>query len=149
MNFQNSLNELLPNNKSGYVAIAIDTSGGMAVKTLEKLWSIVEWINEKYEKIKVIQCDTIIQEVKDYTKINFPKFVSFKGRGGTLFSPVFTYLNSLPEPPSCLIYMTDLVSIDKPEKPDYEVIWMIPENDKYEMESFVPFGASIKLQEEE
>ena len=58
---------------------------------------------------------------------NLPGEIEVSGRGGTRYSPVFELLRQ--DPPSCLIYLTDLYCSDYPTlPPEYPVLWMNTED---------------------
>jgi predicted metal-dependent peptidase len=124
----------------GDLIIACDTSASN--------WSarkiILAEVNRISEDIKpnsitIIQCDTIVKDVKRYDKGEvIDQFVS-RGNGGTRVQPVFNYVNDKELPCDHLIFFTDLEVNDFPKNPpqEYPITWVSSGMDK------APFGEVI------
>jgi len=102
--------------------IAIDTSGstagGLVQQFLQKTYNILLSTESFYSKVNIliIQCDTKIQDIvriKNLKEIeHYIKNMRVKGRGGTDFRPVFSYVDDLIDAGfffnlQGLIYFTD------------------------------------------
>ncbi len=97
----------------------------------------------------VMMCDTAIREPKEYS---VPQDLPIKwtktGGGGTSFKPPFDYIEKEGFEPKCLIYFTDLNGRFPEEEPPYPVLWVVPEQYRYDYtgkEKEVPFGEVIVL----
>lgn len=89
------------------VIVAVDTSGSMQSIDLQKAFAeIFSLLKYSKNEVIVIECDCRIQKVY---KAKSPRDIqySFKGGGGTAFSPVFAYINKNGYRNSILIYFTD------------------------------------------
>ena len=109
-----------------YIVFAVDTSNSMDKTALAQVWAEVRAavgeLNPEY--VKVIQCDTNINSVDEYNGFDLPEQLEALGRGGTDFAPVFDYLDAEGQPPSFLIYLTDLECVSYGQyPPSYPVIW--------------------------
>ncbi len=110
----------------GHLVFAIDTSASVDKPALKIFMSELNDLIEriKFLSITVLQCDTEIHDVQVYEPEDDldPKVY---GRGGTLFRPVFDWIaDNFDEPPSALIYMTDMGANDWPNiEPDYPLFW--------------------------
>jgi predicted metal-dependent peptidase len=132
----------LHSEKLGTVVFATDTSGSIgcypelvARFQCEKQSMLADL---QPAKLVDIYCDTIVQKVAEY----FPGETMSKdvpGGGGTSFEPVFEYVETLPEPPKCLVYLTDLDGSFPDTAPEYPVLWVSYGTDKQ-----APFGQTIR-----
>jgi len=110
----------------GHLVFAIDTSASVDLPVLKQFVSELRDLIErvKFTSITVLQCDTKIHKKTVYeSEDEFnPEVV---GRGGTLFRPVFDWIeDNFDEPPSALVYMTDMGASDWPEtEPSYPLFW--------------------------
>lgn len=136
------------------LAIAIDTSGscsGKLVKMfLEETWSILRQKDSFFKKfnLHIIQCDCSIQEDKLITSKEdmeyYIKHLTVKGFGGTNFCPVFTYIEELKQKGQFkklkgLLYFTDGYGTFPNKRPDFEVAFIVPEEDYADVH--LPFWA--------
>ena len=136
------------------LAIAIDTSGscsGKLVKLfLEETWSILRQKDSFFKKfnLHIIQCDCSIQEDKLITSKEdmeyYIKHLMVKGFGGTNFCPVFTYIEELKKKGQFkklkgLLYFTDGYGTFPNKRPDFEVAFIVPEEDYADVH--LPFWA--------
>ena len=123
--------------------LAFDTSGSTRSDLPRFAGELANLLNSfGHYELKVICCDTKIQSVEtfsDNTPFDAKKF-TFKGGGGTSFTPVFEYLKKEDSAPELLIYLTDGYG-DIPEKPDFPVLWVITERGK----NGVPWGSEAHM----
>ena len=130
----------------GRIVLAIDTSGSLDNETLAEFWGEIQGIANELnpESVHVIQCDTRVTSVEEYHPTDLPGTLEAHGRGGTMFSPVFEYLDEEGDaPPACMIYFTDMYCGDFGDEPDFPVLWAVePDGDR---EAEPPFGEVIQL----
>jgi predicted metal-dependent peptidase len=137
-------NPLLPGTKDDYgptFVFALDTSGSMSIRELEKLLSVFRWCCKKFGRTELIQCDADVHQVlKDFGS---KTVIQVKGRGGTNFKPVFEYIaKKYKNKIDLLIYGTDLYGDFPDDKPPYNVVWVVPEKSNKDK---VPFGKVVHL----
>ena len=123
------------------IAVAVDTSGSVSDKELEIFTSETSHIllDTNPERVHFLQCDTQVCSDDEYTKENLPLKVTYKGRGGTMFSPVIDYINQHYPNVSALVYLTDLGSNDFGIEPNYPVLWVTTDLED------APYGQVIKI----
>ena len=117
------------------MVVAIDTSGSTHEylgEFLAELYAIFSSFTNY--KVTLIQCDTEINKVDDFSTAEgnlFPsakelKKFEFKGFGGTDLCPPFDYVKEKSSSDiQCLIYFTDGFGPTPREAPDYPVIWVL------------------------
>ena len=123
------------------IVFAIDTSASMSSETLSKVQKELGKIHKlRQVDIEVIECDAIVQH---HYKFNSSKKInlSFYGRGGTSFAPVFDYVVEKNINPDALVYFTDLYGIFPKVKPRYPVLW-VSETKNIN----VPFGKVLRIE---
>ena len=110
------------------IVLAIDTSGSTTEDLpdfLAELRGMAAAFGEY--KITIIQCDTRIHSVKEYSNDDpLPEKLQFKGFGGTSLIPPFNYMKGKPTP-NVFIYLTDGEGDAPTKAPDYPVIWCLTE----------------------
>ena len=123
------------------IAVAVDTSGSVSDKELEIFTSETSHIllDTNPERVHFLQCDTEVCSDEEYTKDNLPLKVTYKGRGGTMFSPVIDYINEHYPNVSALVYLTDLGSNDFGVEPNFPVLWVTTALEE------APYGQVIKI----
>ncbi|MBR0483421.1 MAG: metallopeptidase [Oscillospiraceae bacterium] len=124
--------------------IAIDTSGSVAGKTVQKFiqktYNILKSQESFFSKVNIhiIQCDTIIQEdVKITSQEEFDEYLkcmNLKGFGGTDFRPVFSYVDELIRKKEFtnlkgLLYFTDGCGVFPQHEPDYKTAFVFLDDD--------------------
>ena len=116
----------LKNNELGEVVVAIDTSGSITQAELESFAAEVsEIFNQHPATVHLLHCDLKVTSSSIYDRGNLPDKIVPKGGGGTDYRPVFQYIETHTESPSCLIYLTDHECISYPaEEPPYPVLWV-------------------------
>jgi len=133
-------------NKIYDFVIAIDTSGSvdslLVKQFLNKTYGILKSKESFHKKINmhIIQCDTIIHEDKLITTekefVEYAKNFIAKGRGGTDFRPVFTYVDSLIEQKQFhklkgLLYFTDGWGVFPEKRTPYDTAFIFIKDDYY------------------
>lgn len=126
------------------LVIAIDTSGSIGQTTLATFLTEIKNLVKTFPKTRgwVMECDADIGAVTELEKINTKK--SFTGGGGTSHVPVFAEINKRQLKPRVVICLTDLYTEFPSYKPDYPVLWLVPEAD-WGYGGSVPFGRVVKL----
>ena len=111
------------------IVLAIDTSGSTMNDLpgfLAELRGMTSAFGEY--KITIIQCDTCIHSVQEYSNDDpLPENgFKFRGFGGTSFFAPFRYVEEkMNEPPTVFIYLTDGYGNAPKKAPDYPVIWCL------------------------
>lgn len=138
----------LPNRRhepTGNLVIAQDTSMSVSDKELSVAYAEVRGLVQQIQPNRciIIQCDTRIVDIAEYTADTFPEDISeilIKGRGGTDFQPPFDYLEQEGITPDAFIYFTD-GEAPWPREPEFPVLWAFT----YEREEKPPFGEYLWL----
>jgi predicted metal-dependent peptidase len=107
----------------------------------EEITAIFQEVNP--EKLVVIYCDTHVNGVDTFVPFENDEInLEAKGGGGTLFNPVFDYVEKEEINPVALIYLTDLEgSFDFPE-PTYATLWVSPIEYSYHS---APWGENVRI----
>ncbi|MGM9659046.1 MAG: VWA-like domain-containing protein [Faecousia sp.] len=122
------------------LVIAIDTSGSCSAEVigqfLGETYAILSRQENFFRKMKVyfLQCDCLIQDVtliqsrEDW--LAYAKKIQIRGRGGTDFSPVFSYVEQLRREKKlknlkALLYFTDGDGAYPSRPPDYETAFVL------------------------
>ena len=113
------------------IVLAVDTSGSTTEDLpafLAELRGMTSAFGEY--KITIIQCDTELHSVKEYTNDEpLPEDLRFYGFGGTCLIPPFKYVEEkMQETPTVFIYLTDGYGEAPAQAPDYPVIWCLTEH---------------------
>jgi predicted metal-dependent peptidase len=143
-----SMGLYLPNRyhePTGDIVLCHDTSASVDDDDLTRFYSETAGLIQQIrpERCIIIQCDTYIRQVDEYTADTFPTDPSdilIKGRGGTSFDPPFRYLEEEGIEPSALVYFTDGECSYPRQEPDFPVLWALT----YEQEA-PPFGEYLCL----
>ena len=110
------------------IAVIIDTSGSIWARpgVLEMFWCEVRQLVMEIqpEEVIVLQVDTVLQDVSEYSWSDLPEQIELKGRGGTDFRPGFAWLEEECKQPGICLYLTDMECSAYPEEPPYGVVWM-------------------------
>jgi len=122
------------------IAFVIDTSGSIDKQTLDAMCAEISECHRelKPDSLLVVYCDADVQYVQDFGPTDELKFEP-KGGGGTDFRPAFAFLEALPEPPRCAIYLTDMEGKFPSEPPAFPVLWVCTTN------KVAPFGETVYL----
>jgi predicted metal-dependent peptidase len=124
------------------IVLAVDTSGSVDGGLLARFASEIGAILEAYETtVNVLYCDSEMHGGEEFTKDDIPIKLHAEGGGGTDFNPVFDHCDNLPDPITCLVYLTDMRG-DFPEvEPGYPVLWVSTGRP----EDGAPFGEVVQL----
>lgn len=125
----------------GEIAVAIDTSGSIDQKTLNKFGSEISAIVDSVRpnRIHVIYCDSHVNHVDTFEQNDELKF-KLHGGGGTDFRPPFEYLKENNITPACFIYLTDLYG-PIGDAPHYPVLWACINSNQ------APWGTTICIED--
>ena len=122
------------------LVIAIDTSGSCDKETVSRFlaetWKILSAQENFFRKMNVyfLQCDCLIQDVTRIQSredwLDYAKKVVIQGRGGTDFTPVFDYVETLRRTKQlnnlkALLYFTDGDGFYPTQPPDYETAFVL------------------------
>ena len=111
------------------IAVIIDTSGSIwcRPKILEAFWSEVRRImlEMRPTEVIVLQVDTRLQDVAEYSYSDLPDGIELKGRGGTDFRPGLAWLEEQGKQPAICLYLTDMECSSYPDtEPASSVLWI-------------------------
>ena len=125
----------------GEIAFIQDTSGSRTTEELNQDLSEASAIlqDANPEKVHFIQCDTEVNDVKEYTREDLPLRCTATGRGGTMFSPAIKYVKKHLPNIAAIIYMTDLECDDFGEPPSCPVLWITTQKGE------APYGEIIEM----
>ena len=87
-----------------HICVGVDTSGSVNNDELKEFFSELTHMHKTGHKITVVQCDTKINDIKEF---NPKKDWEIHGRGGTSFQPVIDHYNENKGRYTALIYLTD------------------------------------------
>lgn len=129
----------------GPIVLAFDSSGSIfgVTELVREILSEMQGILDlcRPEHILLMDCDTRIHQAVEFRPGDDLRTFEPQGGGGTSFRPVFEAISDLPEPPACLVYMTDLEGRFPDEAPAYPVIWANFGNPREK----APFGTTVHL----
>jgi predicted metal-dependent peptidase len=147
--------EYIEDRKAKKLFIAIDTSGSVKGKVVEKfiektynILKSTDFFGAKTE-VHIIQCDSEIKEIKILKSSQeieeYIKNISLKGFGGTDFRPVFKYVDEIfassqKNEVNGLIYFTDGDGIYPKQMPKFKSLFVI--NDSCFDKSKMPLWAT-------
>ena len=112
---------------AGNVVIGIDTSGSVSHGELTQFLGELNAISEDImpASVTVITCDTEVRTVRRYERGEVIDEIHVGGRGGTMVSPVFQYIEDNELEVDNMVYLSDLQVWDYPEKePSYPTLWV-------------------------
>lgn len=123
----------------GTIFVALDTSGSCAgeimsffLTELEALWKEFVTMSEEGE-MYLLQCDCEIHKEQRFRSgdIFVVEHLALRGNGGTSFQPVFRRIEEICRQnrvtPKLLVYLTDGYGDYPKEKPDYPVLFVMPD----------------------
>lgn len=129
----------------GPIVGAFDTSGSIfcVPQVVQAILSEFQGVLDlcKPEHMLLIDCDTQVHQQKEYYPGDCLLDFVPQGGGGTDFRPIFEAANKLPEPPACLIFLTDLWGTFPDTPPDYPVLWANFGDPKEK----APFGTTVHV----
>lgn len=129
----------------GEIVVVYDMSGSIGKDELNAFFGETFGICEdmRPRKLHLISFDTMVHTHQEFTPEDYPleaKAVNVKGGGGTLFRPVFNYIEEKDIKPVCMLFLTDMCPGDPwPEQPDYPVLWVATTD----IEG--PWGETVKI----
>jgi predicted metal-dependent peptidase len=132
------------------VVIALDTSGSISQAEMSAFVAEARAIIEdlRPESVTMLMCDTRVRWSEEYTDPNdMPTELTMRGGGGTSFDPVFDFVDTMDRPPSCVIYMTDLLGRCNRVDSDYPVLWLAPQASAGYEHWFPKFGERVFYEE--
>lgn len=106
--------------------LACDTSGSISTDTLrqvcgEVLHALATCERRGQSSLTVLWCDTEVSA----QVIECERDLEPKGGGGTMFSPVFAWVNEHQPATKGVVYVTDGYCSDFGEEPEYPVLWIL------------------------
>lgn len=129
----------------GTVVLAVDSSGSMCSRSLQVCLDWIHTICLEYspKEIYIVDCDTQINQVTQMSSDELWKLDNYKvkGRGGTLFEPVFEWVEKENIDPVALVYMTDMGASFPEKEPPYPVVWA----DTYGCAGSPPWGYHVSV----
>lgn len=114
--------------KVGRVVVALDTSGSMSPELLGKVIAEIKPLMEQVLDLDLVVADAKVQEVVSLDAL--PAWLGrgeAAGGGGTSHVPVFEWVARNGNPPDLFIGLTDLHTELPPRRPNYPVLWVVPE----------------------
>lgn len=110
------------------VVIALDTSGSMRDEDLARgLVETVSIMRALGIEVTFITCDAEVHESAKVRSLA-DLIPLLKGRGGTDFRPVFTYIEKQRMRPDVLVFVTDGDGRAPAVPPPYQTIWLLVQN---------------------
>jgi predicted metal-dependent peptidase len=126
----------------GDVVLAIDTSGSIGGKVLERFASEAEGILQSYDcTVTILYHDAHIQHVQSWRSTDGPLVLEPKGGGGTDHHAVFDWIAEQDVDPACLVCLTDLASSFPDGPPTYPVLWATVDAGNLK----APFGMQVEI----
>lgn len=133
----------LQSERLGPIVGAFDTSGSIFCypELVQSLLSEFQGVLDicRPETMHLISCDTRIHQHVEFVPGDSLMTFQPEGGGGTDFRPIFEAIEQLPEPPACLIFLTDLWGTFPDKTPDYPVLWA----NYGDKDNKAPFGTTI------
>jgi predicted metal-dependent peptidase len=125
----------------GPIAVAVDTSGSidgvMLAQFAAELRSVADDVRPS--RIDVIYCDAKVHRVDTFERDDMVQLHAVGG-GGTSFEPVMDHVDTMDEPPVCLIYLTDLYGSHRAQPPGMPVLWATTSEGQS-----VPYGEMVVI----
>jgi predicted metal-dependent peptidase len=128
------------------VAIVVDTSASVSRDELAAFTAEINAVLEdtRPARVVVIQCDTRVNGVDEYTPDNLPVILEYKGRGGTFLRPAFEEIDARQLDPDCILCLSDLefgAAELQPWRPDAPMLWVSVQRQHEPM----PYGDVVYL----
>lgn len=132
----------------GLVGFFVDTSGSMNTEEFKLALGAINEIMEdlKPERIVFGQCDTRMTSVQELTPDDLPMTaMGVKGRGGTVLTPIFEYIQQMDEEPELVVVLTDggFSAIDARLQPKCPTTWVVTSS--YTKAAEQSFGRVIEV----
>ena len=124
------------------IDVLIDTSCSVSTQDLQQFVGEINDIRQHYKTtIRIVLCDTKVNEVKIIEQDDDFISLDCKGRGGTRFAPAIAWSQNQDAQPTCAIYLTDMQCEDFGPEPDFPVLWIQTEGKK----ASPPFGELVEM----
>ncbi|WP_126446356.1 vWA domain-containing protein [Sulfuricystis multivorans] len=127
----------------GDLHVALDISGSVTEKDLADFLGELNALKGALPvRITLHACDSALAEggpwfFEPWDELRLPR--QFSGGGGTVFTPVFEWIERAGAQPDALIYFTDADGEFPRQAPNYPVLWLV------KGKAPVPFGRRIQL----
>lgn len=123
-----------------HIVFFLDTSGSISEEDVKRFNSEVKFIHDYFspKKLTVIQFDTSIRDIQEYTDEDSFEKVKVVGRGGTSLYEVEEYIRK--NKPTCSIIFSDMYCTPMNKVP-YPVIFIVSGNSRWTS----PFGKVIHI----
>lgn len=134
----------------GLVVFAVDTSGSMADDNFKYALGGMNEILEdlRPDKIVFICCDTEVKSVEELSPDDLPVVAkSFKGRGGTVLSPIFEHIKGMDEEVEMVVVLTDGAfesNISHNLEPRCPTVWLVTTDDT--QAALSAFGTVLRVE---
>jgi predicted metal-dependent peptidase len=126
----------------GTLAIAIDTSGSIGQRELDRFAAELQAILDSFNcTLKIIYHDHEVAATHEWCSTDGPLEFSAVGGGGTSHRPVFEHIDQ-HEPPTALLCFTDAYTEFPEHAPDYPVLWCVIDNNNPQ----IPFGEVLHVE---
>ena len=111
---------------AGDVVVLCDSSGSVSGREMSFFLGELNAISQdiKPQSITVITFDAEVQTVRRYEQGDEVDKIEVGGRGGTLVSPAFRYVEDNELNVDNMVVFTDLGINDYPDEPHYPVLWI-------------------------
>jgi len=114
--------------KVGRVVVALDTSGSMSQELLGEVIAEIRPLMEQVLDLDLIVADAKVHEVVSLDGLpSWLRRGAVAGGGGTSHVPVFDWIGRNGNRPDLFIGLTDLHTELPRRRPDYPVLWVVPE----------------------
>ncbi len=125
------------------LTVALDISGSITNKEMSEFLSEINAIKGQMRaQVTLNACDSAIVDGGPWIYEAWEEFSlpdKMKGGGGTSFTPIFNWVDTLDQAPDLLVYFTDAEGEFPKEVPLYPVLWLV----KGKLP--VPWGQRIQL----
>lgn len=127
-----------------HVAWVIDSSGSMDRGALAKNKAELQEALDvgAIDRLTVVSCDDGVHNHEEFARGDLIEFTP-KGGGGTNFRPAFDWLRDNAHDAACVVYFTDLDTVDFGDDPGVPVLWAKTGFSR----NVVPFGDVIEIQD--
>jgi predicted metal-dependent peptidase len=136
---------ILPSLRSeslGHILIHVDVSGSTQTREIMEAFSgeLNGVLEARPCQATIAYGDTCIQTEREWSPAEGPLELEYTGGGGTDHAHVWEYVLDMPEPPVCVICLTDGYT-DFHEPPDVPVLWVLTPDSSADP----PFGQTIRI----
>ena len=122
------------------VTVAVDTSVSVSQEEIQEYLTEIQSIRDTFniEHLTVLGCDYKLRNVIEVSPDQSLLDIKLTGGSWTKFSPVFEYLKL--NPPTVLIYFTDMDALFDFDEPQFNVLWINTWDDRK-----APIGKTINI----